>query len=68
MILDKYKQRVLEHLLHNKTIASGISNSTIPASIVVGVITPNGTQVSGYGNISKANHTRVDGYSADYRT
>ena len=24
-------------------------------SIVVGVITPNGTSVSGYGNISKAN-------------
>ncbi len=61
MILDKYKQRVLEHLLNNKTIASNISNSTIPVSIVVGVITPNGTQVSGYGNISKANHTRVDG-------
>ena len=25
------------------------------ASIVVGIITPNGTQVYGYGNISKAN-------------
>ena len=61
MILDKYKQRVFEHLLNNKTIAAGISNSSIPVSIVVGVITPNGTQVSGYGNISKANHTRVDG-------
>jgi serine-type D-Ala-D-Ala carboxypeptidase/endopeptidase len=48
-------------LLNNKTIAAGISNSTIPVSIVVGVISPNGTQVSGYGNISKANHTRVDG-------
>jgi hypothetical protein len=38
MILDKYKQRVLEHLLNNKT---GISNSTMPISIVVGIVTPN---------------------------
>ena len=30
-------------------------------SIVVGVITPNGTSVSGYGNISKANSTKVNG-------
>ena len=61
MILDKYKQRALGHLFNNKTIAGTISNSTIPISIVVGVISPNGTQVSGYGNISKANHTTVDG-------
>ena len=43
------KNRVLEHLFNNKTIASSISNSSIPVSIVVGVISPNGTQVSGYG-------------------
>jgi serine-type D-Ala-D-Ala carboxypeptidase/endopeptidase len=61
MILDKYKQRVFKHLLNNKTITDNTSNSTIPVSIVVGVISPNGTQVSGYGNISKANHTTVDG-------
>ena len=61
-ILDKYKPRVLEHLFSNKTIASNISsNSSIPAAIVVGVISPNGTQVSAYGNISKANPTPVDG-------
>ena len=30
-------------------------------SIVVGVITPNGTSVSGCGNISKANSTKVNG-------
>jgi len=60
-ILDKYKHRVLEHLFNNKTIASTISNSSIPVSIVVGVISPNGTQVSSYGNISKANSTTVDG-------
>jgi CubicO group peptidase (beta-lactamase class C family) len=61
MILDKYKKRVLEHLFNNETYAGTISNSSIPVSIVVGVISPNGTQVSGYGNISKANHTTVDG-------
>ena len=61
-ILDKYKPRVLEHLFGNKTIASNISsNSSIPAAIVVGVISPNGTQVSAYGNISKSNPTPVDG-------
>src|SRR6476469_6041323 len=30
-------------------------------SIMVGIITPNGTQVYGYGNISKANSTKVNG-------
>ena len=60
-ILDKYKPRVLEHLFNNKTFANTISNSSIPASIVVGIVSPNGTQVSGYGNISKANPTPVDG-------
>jgi serine-type D-Ala-D-Ala carboxypeptidase/endopeptidase len=64
MVLDKYKQRVFKHLLNNKTITDNISNSTIPVSIVVGVISPNGTQVSGYGNISKANPTAVDGNTA----
>ena len=31
------------------------------ASIAVGIITPNSTQVYGYGNISKANSTKVNG-------
>lgn len=61
MVLDKYKQKVLEHLFNNNTYGRTISNSSIPVSIVVGVISPNGSQVSGYGNISKANHTTVDG-------
>ncbi|WP_159357450.1 serine hydrolase domain-containing protein [Candidatus Nitrosocosmicus agrestis] len=64
VILDKYKPRVLEHLFSNETIANTISNSSIPASIVVGIITPNGTQVSAYGNISKDNPTPVDGNTA----
>jgi serine-type D-Ala-D-Ala carboxypeptidase/endopeptidase len=61
MILDKYKPSVLEHLFNNKTFANTISNSSIPASIVVGIVSPNGTQVSGYGNISKDNPTPVNG-------
>ena len=31
------------------------------ASIVVGIISPNGTQVYGYGNIPKTNSTKVNG-------
>ena len=42
VILDKYKPRVLEYLFNNKTIANNISNSNIPVSIVIGVISPNG--------------------------
>ena len=64
-ILDKYKPTVLEHLFSNETITNTISsNSSIPVSIVVGVVSPNGTQVSGYGNISKDNPTPVDGNTA----
>ncbi len=64
-ILDKYKPRVLEHLFSNKTISSNISsNSSLPVSIVIGVVSPNGTQVSGYGNISKNNPIPVDGNTA----
>jgi CubicO group peptidase (beta-lactamase class C family) len=47
-----------------RIFAAHISNSSIPVSIVVGIVTSNGTQVSGYGNISKANHTRVNGNTA----
>ena len=31
------------------------------ASMVIGIITPNGTQVYGYGNASKTNSTKVNG-------
>ncbi|HET6588867.1 MAG TPA: serine hydrolase domain-containing protein [Candidatus Nitrosocosmicus sp.] len=62
-ILDKYKPRVLEHLFSNETIANTISNSSLPVSIVIGIVSPNGTQVSAYGNISKDNPTPVDGDS-----
>ena len=51
-LLDQIKQMILKNL-GNKS-KGGVS-------IVVGVITPNGTSVSGYGNISKANTTKVNG-------
>lgn len=52
-------------MFSNKTIADNISsNSSIPVAIVIGVISPNGTQVSAYGNISKENPTPVDGNTA----
>jgi CubicO group peptidase (beta-lactamase class C family) len=40
---------------------SAVSNLSISIPIVVGIISPNGTQVSGYGNISSFNSTKVDG-------
>ena len=36
-------------------------NSSISVPIVVVIVTPNGTQVSGYGNVSNFNFTEVDG-------
>lgn len=37
------------------------SNSSFSISIIVGLVSPNGTQVSSYGNISNSNPTKVDG-------
>jgi serine-type D-Ala-D-Ala carboxypeptidase/endopeptidase len=52
LLLNQIKPMILKNL-GNKS-KGGVS-------IVVGVITPNGTSVSGYGNISKANTTKVNG-------
>jgi serine-type D-Ala-D-Ala carboxypeptidase/endopeptidase len=57
MLLDQIKQIVFKYLSNG----TSISKSSIPISMVLGVVTPNGTQVSGYGNLSKANSTEVDG-------
>jgi serine-type D-Ala-D-Ala carboxypeptidase/endopeptidase len=38
---------------------AAMTNSSIP--IVIGIVTPNGTLVSGFGNISSSNNTKVDG-------
>jgi D-alanyl-D-alanine-carboxypeptidase/D-alanyl-D-alanine-endopeptidase len=54
VLLNQIKPMILKNL-GNKS-RGGVS-------IVVGVITPNGTSVSGYGNISKANTTKVNGDS-----
>jgi len=53
-LLNQIKPMILKNL-GNKS-KGGVS-------IVVGVLTPNGTSVSGYGNISKANTTKVNGDS-----
>jgi hypothetical protein len=49
-------------LLNNKTYAG--TNSSIPISIVVGVISPNGSQVSGYGNIHIRSKIMLNGDSS----
>ena len=53
-LLEQFKEIVFDHSL------SGDS-SNISAPIIVGVVTPNGTQVSGYGNVSNINPSTVDG-------
>ena len=60
MLLNQMKQLVFKYLSNSSSTFSS-SNSSIPVSMVVGIVTPNGTQVSGYGNLSKANSTQVDG-------
>jgi CubicO group peptidase (beta-lactamase class C family) len=53
---------VLLNQIVKPTVLESMGNkSSGGVSIVVGVITPNGTSVSGYGNISKANSTKVNG-------
>ena len=63
MLLNQIKQIILNYLTNSTSNSSvmSASDSTIPLSLVVGVVTPNGTQVSAYGNISKSNNTKVDG-------
>jgi len=57
MLLDQFKQIVFKYLTND---TSTYSDSTLPVSLVVGIVSLNGTQVSGYGNISKANDTKVN--------
>jgi CubicO group peptidase (beta-lactamase class C family) len=53
---------VLLNQIIKPTVLESMGNkSRGGVSIVIGVITPNGTSVSGYGNISKANSTKVNG-------
>ena len=52
---------LLDQIVKPTVLESMENKSSGGVSIVVGVITPNGTSVSGYGNISKANSTKVNG-------
>ena len=62
--MEQFKEIVFDQALsrnssyHNYNAVSN-SNTSIP--IVVGIVSPNGTQISGYGNISNLNSTKVDG-------
>ncbi|WP_148685824.1 serine hydrolase domain-containing protein [Candidatus Nitrosocosmicus hydrocola] len=65
-LLEKFKEIVFNSTAINNSSSSSLNNidgskmdSSIP--IVVGIVSPNGTQVSGYGNISNFNSTIVDG-------
>jgi serine-type D-Ala-D-Ala carboxypeptidase/endopeptidase len=59
-LLEQFKEIVLKPLSNNSSNKVAMSNSSIPVPIVVGIVTTNGTQVSGYGNISSSNNTKVD--------
>ena len=64
-LLEQFKAIVFDKASSNNSSSSSINravfNSSITVPIVVGIVTPNGTQVSGYGNISNFNFTKVDG-------
>ena len=51
MIIEQLKQKIINHT----------SNPNPYLSMVVGIVSPNGTQVSAYDNLSDANQTKVDG-------
>src|SRR5690349_15786196 len=60
-LLEQFKTKVFKQLSTNSSNMTSFSNFSIPISIVVGTITTNGTQVSGYGNISSSINKKVDG-------
>jgi serine-type D-Ala-D-Ala carboxypeptidase/endopeptidase len=60
-LLEQFKEIVFKQLSSNSSNKIAMSNSSVTIPIVVGIVTTNGTQVSGYGNISSSNDTKVDG-------
>jgi D-alanyl-D-alanine-carboxypeptidase/D-alanyl-D-alanine-endopeptidase len=60
-LLEQFKEIVFKQLSSYSSNKIAMSNSSIPVPIVVGIVTTNGTQVSGYGNISSSINTKVDG-------
>ena len=61
-LLEQFKEIVFDHTTSSNSSSntSSVSNSSISIPIVVGVVSPEGTQVSGYGNMSSFNSTEVD--------
>jgi serine-type D-Ala-D-Ala carboxypeptidase/endopeptidase len=59
MLLERFKEIVFNEPSSNSSNNVVMPNSGIP--IAVGIVTTNGTQVSGLGNISSSNNTKVDG-------
>ena len=60
-LLEQFREIVFRQVSNNSSNNIAISNSSVTIPIVVGIVTTNGTQVSGYGNISSSNDTKVDG-------
>lgn len=58
-LLEQFKEIVINQSSSKSSNNVAMSNSSIP--IVVGIVTTIGTQVSGFGNISSSNNTKVDG-------
>ncbi len=58
-LLEQFKEIVFNQSSSKSSNNVAMSNSSVP--IVVGIVTTNGTQVSGFGNISSSNNTKVDG-------
>ena len=60
-LLEQFKEIVFNESSSESSNIVAMANSSIP--IVIGIVTTNGTQVSGFGNISSSNNTKVDGYT-----
>lgn len=63
-LLEQFKEIVFDHpesSYSSSSDNSDFSSSSILIPIVVGIISPDGTQVSGYGNTSNFNPMKVDG-------
>jgi hypothetical protein len=66
ILIEQFKEIVFDHPSSSNSSSSSantssVSNSSISMPIVVGIVSPDGTQISGYGNISNFNSTMVDG-------
>ncbi len=53
-LLEQFKEIVFKYMSSNSSNKVANPNSSISLTIVVGIVTTNGTQVSGYENISSS--------------